>query len=158
MPAPTPHSAQLRFLKQLGESSFWKRTGRIHTWIYRATGGRVGQAAGHIQNLLLTTRGRRSGTERTVPLAYLADGATFVIVASNGGADRHPAWFLNLKAEPRARVQIGRETYGVIAHEASAEERARLWPRLKEWNPFYARYELITARQIPVVVLEPATR
>lgn len=150
-----PGSAQLRFLKRIGESSFWRRTGRIHAWLYRATGGRVGHAAGRITNLLLTTTGRRSGERRTVPLAYLPDGETFVIVASNGGADRHPAWLLNLRANPRAEVQVGRETRDVVAHEASATERERLWPRLKQWNPFYARYELITAREIPVVVLAP---
>ena len=153
MARPAPGSAQLRFLKRLGESSFWKRTGQLHTWLYRATGGRVGHAAGNITNLLLTTKGRRSGAERTVPLAYLPDGDTFVIVASNGGADRHPQWFLNLQANPRARVQVARDMHDVVAHQASAEERARLWPKLKEWNPFYARYELITAREIPVVVL-----
>jgi F420H(2)-dependent quinone reductase len=75
-------------LKLVGESPVWRVTGRLHAALYRATGGRIGHAAGRITNLLLTTTGRRSGQPRTVPLAYLADGDRFVVVASNGGAGR----------------------------------------------------------------------
>jgi deazaflavin-dependent oxidoreductase (nitroreductase family) len=153
-----PSPVQLRFLKTIGESTFWKRTGRFHTWLYRLTGGAVGHSAGAIKNLLLTTRGRKSGVERTVPLAYLPDDGRWVVVASNGGADRHPAWWLNLLANPNATVQIGRDTRPVVAHRAEGAEWERLWPLLKANNPFYASYERITARQIPVVVLAPARR
>jgi deazaflavin-dependent oxidoreductase (nitroreductase family) len=146
----------LRILKRVGESSFWRRTGQLHARLYRATGGRIGQRAGHLTNLLLTTTGRKSGAARTVPLTYMADDDRYVLVASNGGADRDPAWWLNLAANPRAMVQVGSRTLAVIAHRADAAERARLWPRLKTMNPFYAAYEQITAREIPVVVLEPA--
>ena len=149
-------SLGLRVLKRVGESSFWRRTGQLHAWLYRVTGGRIGQRAGHLTNLLLTTTGRKSGAARTVPLTYMADGDRYVLVASNGGADRDPAWWLNLEASPRARVQVGPRTLAVVAHRADAAERARLWPRLKAMNPFYAAYEQITAREIPVVVLEPA--
>ena len=83
--------AKLRLLKVMGESGMWKGIGRVHTWLYRATGGRIGHTVGHITNLLLTTKGRGSGAPRTVALAYLADRDTWVLVASNGGADRHPA-------------------------------------------------------------------
>lgn len=152
------HGTRLRILKAIGESSFWKRTGRVHTWLYRATGGRVGHAAGNIKNLLLTTTGRKSGTRRTVPLAYTIDGDRFVVVASNGDADRHPSWWLNLERDPRARVQVGGRTLDVVASRATAEERARLWPVLKRGNPFYASYEQITPREIPVVILRPADR
>jgi len=145
---------QLRFLKAMGESSFWKRAGRLHTKLYRATGGRIGHNAGHITNLLLTTRGRKSGELRTVPLAYLEDGDAYVVVASNGGADRHPAWWLNLQKEPSATVELGRRKVPVEARMASVEERSRLWPKLTEWNPFYGRYEQITDRPIPVVILQ----
>ncbi|HEY8515302.1 MAG TPA: nitroreductase family deazaflavin-dependent oxidoreductase [Candidatus Binatia bacterium] len=148
-------SVGLKLLKAVGESPFWKVTGRLHTALYRATGGRVGHSAGRITNLLLTTRGRKSGAERTVALAYLADGERFVVVASNGGSDRHPAWFLNVRAEPRARVEVAGRTLDVTAREATAEERARLWPELKAVNPFYRSYEQITSRTIPVVILEP---
>lgn len=144
-----------RLLKGVGESSFWRVTGRLHTRIYRLTGGRVGHAAGRITNLLLTTRGRRSGEERTVPLAYVADGERWVVVASNGGADRHPAWWLNLRSTPDASVQVGARRVPVRGREATGEERARLWPDLKAINPFFAQYEQITDRRIPVVILEP---
>lgn len=151
-------SLQLRVLKALGESGFWRWVGRLHTWVYRATGGTIGHAAGGLTNLLLTTTGRRSGEPRTVPLTYLADGENYILVASNGGSDRHPAWWRNLEKTPRATVQVGRETVEVVAGTASPEERARLWPKLTAVNPFYARYERITARAIPVVILRPARR
>jgi F420H(2)-dependent quinone reductase len=146
---------QLRFLKAMGESSFWKRAGRLHTKVYRATGGRIGHNAGQITNLLLTTLGRKSGESRTVPLAYLEDGDSYVVVASNGGADRHPAWWLNLQNEPNATVELGTRRLAVQAGLATPQERARLWPKLTEINPFYARYEQITDRAIPVVILRP---
>jgi len=141
------------FLKLLGESGFWRVVGRVHAWLYRLTGGRIGQTGGGLTHLLLTTTGRRSGAPRTVPLTYLADGDRWVLVASNGGADRHPAWWLNLEKTPGATIQVGRETVAVTAHRAEGDEWARLWPRLTAVNPFYARYERITARRIPVVVL-----
>jgi deazaflavin-dependent oxidoreductase (nitroreductase family) len=146
-------SAKLRILKAMGESGMWKGIGRVHTWLYRATGGRVGHTAGHIKNLLLTTRGRRSGEHRTVALAYFVDGDHWILVASNGGADRHPAWWLNLRDDPDATIEVGRERIPVVGHAAHGEERARLWPLLTRYNPPYASYEKITARRIPVVVL-----
>jgi deazaflavin-dependent oxidoreductase (nitroreductase family) len=150
-------TAVQRVLKVIGESSFWRTTGALHTRLYRMTGGRIGHSAGRITNLLLTTTGRRSGTRRTVPLAYVADGGGFVVVASNGGADRHPAWWLNLRAHPHAVVEVGSRRVEVTAREADPTERARLWPRLKADNPFYGQYEQITDRRIPVVILEPAS-
>ena len=144
-----------RVLKTIGESPFWRITGRIHTALYRATGGRVGHAAGHITNLLLTTTGRKSGHARTVPLAYMADAGRYVVVASNGGSDRPPAWWGNLRHQPEALVQIGSDTVPVRAREATPAEHAVLWPRLKASNPFFAQYEQITTRRIPVVMLEP---
>ena len=146
-------AAHLRLLKVLGESRFWKAAGKVHTSVYRLTGGKVGHKAGKVTNLLLTTVGRKSGATRTVPLAYLADGDRFVVVASNGGSDRHPAWWLNLQHDPRATAQIGGDTINVHASLATAVERARLWPQLKAVNPFYGQYEKITAREIPVVIL-----
>ena len=148
-------SPGLRVLKLLGGSGFWKYTGMVHAWLYRLTDGTIGHATGHLTHLLLTTTGRRSGAARTVPLTYLADGPNFVLVASNGGADRHPAWWLNLEKTPRATIQVGDRALAIVARRAEAAEWGRLWPRLKEVNPFYARYERITARQIPVVILEP---
>jgi deazaflavin-dependent oxidoreductase (nitroreductase family) len=148
-------STRHRFLKLLGESSFWRNVGRLHTRLYRLTGGRIGHSAGNIKNLLLTTTGRKTGERRTVPLAYMRDGEAYVVVASNGGADRPPSWWLNLRDAPGARIQVGNETLDVVASRADAEEHARLWPLLKEMNPFYGRYEQITTREIPVVILRP---
>ncbi len=146
-------SAAQKILKLVGESSFWKHTGRLHAWLYRRTGGRIGHKAGHITNLLLTTTGRKSGTPRTVTLTYMPDGERYVLVASNGGSDRHPVWWLNLQNHPRATVQIRNLIVEVEAAEAQGAERDRLWPQLKTYNPFYGQYEQITERRIPVVVL-----
>jgi deazaflavin-dependent oxidoreductase (nitroreductase family) len=150
------HPATQRFWKFVGESGFWKNVGKLHTSLYRLTGGTIGHSVGQLANLLLTTSGRKSGEPRTVPLTYMRDADTFVLVASNGGADRHPDWWLNLEKTPRAQVQVGGETFAVVASKANPEERARLWPRLKAMNPFYAMYEQLTEREIPVVLLRRA--
>ena len=105
-------SATPRILKAIGESGLWKPIGRLHAWLYRTTGGRIGHRAGHITHLLLTTTGRKSGEPRTVTLTYMAEGDNYILVASNGGADRHPVWWLNLKKNPRAQVQVGKELRG----------------------------------------------
>ncbi|MFQ5665024.1 MAG: nitroreductase family deazaflavin-dependent oxidoreductase [Candidatus Binatia bacterium] len=149
-------SVQLRLLKFIGETSFWKRTGRLHAWLYRRTGGKIGHKAGNLTNLLLTTRGRTSGQPRTVPLTYMRDGEHYVLVASNGGSDRHPSWWLNLRKSPQAEIQVGDRRIAVVAARAGAPERARLWPQLKAINPFYGHYEQITDREIPVVILRPS--
>jgi deazaflavin-dependent oxidoreductase (nitroreductase family) len=144
-----------RALKLFGESGLWKVIGAVHIQLYRVTKGRLGYQAAGLASLLLTTTGRRSGTPRTVALTYVPDGSDYVVVASNGGADRHPAWWLNLEAVPEATVQVGADVIPVVAHAAVPAERERLWPTLTAANPFYARYELLTARAIPVVILHP---
>jgi deazaflavin-dependent oxidoreductase (nitroreductase family) len=131
----------------------WTAFGKLHGWIYRVSGGRLGARAGGVPMLMLTTRGRRSGAERSVVLAYLSDGDDLVVVASNSGSDRHPAWWYNLRDAPDATVQVGPATHRVRAALATPAERARLWPVLKATNPFYARYERGTKREIPVVIL-----
>jgi deazaflavin-dependent oxidoreductase (nitroreductase family) len=114
-----------------------------HMALYRATGGVIGHWLGPQRTLLLTTTGRKSGQPRTQPLTYFAldelDGA-LALVASNWGSDTPPAWYLNLEAHPSARVQLKGETFPIIASVATAEERARLWPRIVARNPQYARY------------------
>ena len=104
--------------------------------------------------LLLTTIGRKSGLPRTTPLMYLADGARIILVASNGGAEKHPLWWRNLLANPHAEVQIGREQVRMTARQATPEEHAQLWPRLVAMYGPYADYQKRTSREIPVVVLE----
>lgn len=129
---------------------------RIHRWLYRASGGRLGGTMMGMPVLLLTTTGRKSGASRTSALMYLASGEACVVIASNAGEPRHPAWWLNLAAHPRATVQRGGRTTPVIAREAQGEERARLWTRLIQQEPSYDVYRQRTSRQIPVVILEPA--
>jgi deazaflavin-dependent oxidoreductase (nitroreductase family) len=145
-------------LTLVGESGLWKLVGWVHTRLYRVTYGLIGHWTAGLASLLLTTTGRRSGEQRTVALTYVLDGDDYVVVASNGGADRDPAWWLNLQAQPEAVVQVGASRIPVVAHAADSEERRRLWPMLTASNPFYSRYELLTARPIPVVVLQPRER
>jgi deazaflavin-dependent oxidoreductase (nitroreductase family) len=129
---------------------------RLHRAVYRSTGGRVGARMAGLDMVLLTTTGRKSGQPRTLPLACLQDGEDWIVVASNGGQDFHPAWWLNLQANPRAQAQLGRETRSIVAHEAIDDDRARLWPLLKQQNAAYPKYEKKTDRLIPVVVLRKA--
>jgi F420H(2)-dependent quinone reductase len=126
---------------------------RIHSAVYRWSGGRLGARLAGIPMLLLTTVGRTSGLPRTLPLAYLADGDDFVVVASNGGQEMDPAWWRNLQRNPEAQLRVGRESFRARARQADPTERARLWPLLTQANPAWAAYEKNTKRSIPVVVL-----
>ncbi|MEU5785879.1 nitroreductase family deazaflavin-dependent oxidoreductase [Micromonospora lupini] len=108
--------------------------------------------------LLLTTRGRRSGTLRRTALIYGRDGDDHLVVASNGGAANHPAWYLNLSADPTVEIQVGADRFAARARTATAEERARLWPIMTKVFPTYARYQKDTDREIPVVVIERVSR
>jgi F420H(2)-dependent quinone reductase len=128
----------------------------LNVWLYRLSGGRVmGRMAG-APILLLTTTGRRSRRERTVPVLYLEDGGRFVMVASLAGAPQNPAWFLNLEADPRVRLQVRSRRLAATARRASAEEKAQLWPRLVAMYPTYEDYQKRTTRDIPVVIATPA--
>lgn len=126
-----------------------------HVAAYRRTGGRVGGRIGKAPVLLLSTKGRRSGQWRTTPLMYLRTDTALVVVASAGASPRHPNWFLNLKTEPRCVVESGRSRHDLIAREAPADERARLWPKLVQIYPGWDEYQRRTDRSIPVVLLEP---
>ncbi len=127
----------------------------VHTAVYRATGGRVAGEAGNLPVLLLTTTGRRSGKQRTTPLLYVRDGDDLVVVASNGGRDWFPAWWLNLQQHPDAVVELGRERREVSATKADPEQRARFWPKFTGAYPGYLDYQARTAREIPLVILHP---
>ena len=91
--------------------------------------------------LLVTTTGRKSGRARTTPVLYLAEGGRFVIVASLAGAPRHPAWFLNLEANPKVELQVRSRRFSATARRASADEKAQLWPRLTGMYPAYEDYQ-----------------
>ena len=127
---------------------------RVHRGVYRLFGGRLGGNLGGIRVLLLTTVGRKSGRERVTPLLYVDDEKGWVVVASNAGDDRSPAWWLNLQARPEASAQVGRERHAVRARRATPEEEARLWPKLTASYAPYTSYREGTRREIPVVILE----
>jgi F420H(2)-dependent quinone reductase len=134
----------------------WKLITSANVAAYRLTGGRLGSRVRGVPVLLLEHVGRRSGERRTAPLMYLEDDDDLVIVASKGGAPAHPAWWLNLKANPRTTVQVGSAKRAVTAREAAPDEKSALWPRLVELYPDYEDYQRRTDRAIPVVILEPA--
>jgi F420H(2)-dependent quinone reductase len=127
---------------------------RLHVALYRWSRGRLGGNVLGAPVLLLDHVGRRSGTRRTSPLHFLADGQAFVVVGSRGGSDKTPAWWINLRANPQTTVQVGRKRHAVIARQADPAERARLWPRLVQLNSDYAIYQERTARQLPVIILD----
>jgi deazaflavin-dependent oxidoreductase (nitroreductase family) len=131
----------------------------LHSTSYRLTNGRIGgRFIAGSPILLLTTTGRRTGKQRTRPLAYVRDGDRFVLCASNGGSPRHPGWYHNLRATGRAEVQVGPEQLAVSAKTADPTERSRLFPRFVQMYKGYAGYEQKTSRQIPLVVLTPEHR
>ena len=121
---------------------------------FRANGGKVtGTFAGR-PLLLITTKGAKSGEERTTPLVYSKDGDRFVVIASMGGAPRHPAWFFNVRANPEVTLEVGAETFTATASIADGAERDRLFNAQAAGMPAFAEYQQKTTRVIPVVVLE----
>lgn len=128
---------------------------RKHVERYVRTGGESGlEWRPGVPTLLLTTRGRRSGELRRTALIYVRDGDAHLVVASNGGSAGHPAWYLNLEADPAVRVQVGAEEFAATARTATDAERERMWPLVTAVWPDYDAYQQRTDRQIPVVVLE----
>jgi F420H(2)-dependent quinone reductase len=127
----------------------------VNVWLYRLSGGRVMGKMGAAPILLLTTTGRKSGRKRTVPLLYLKDDKRFVIVASFAGSPKHPAWFVNLEANPKVELQVGGERFAAVARRATAQEKARLWPSLVSIYPRYEDYQKRTAREIPLAIITP---
>ena len=126
----------------------------LNVWVYRLSGGKwLARLRSGAPICLVTTKGRKSGQPRTVPLLYLEDGNDFFVVASQGGAPQHPAWYLNFEADPQGEVQIGRRHFSVSARRASQDETAQLWPRFVAIYPPYADYQRRTTRRIPVMRL-----
>ena len=131
----------------------------FHRGLHRVLGARVSTALpaeGRVGTLFIATTGRKSGKVRKTGLFYIEDGESFVVVASNAGADIDPAWWHNLQASPGAVVEVGSRQVPVRARHASPLEADRLWPRLDEAYPEYARYREKRARPIPIVILEPS--
>src|SRR3954452_5186406 len=130
--------------------------GREHGERYRASDGDEGHDWQGTQTLLLTTTGRKSGETRTTPLIYAPLGDAYTVVASKGGSDAPPAWYLNLSADPEVEVQVKGDRFKARARTANAEEKPAMWRTMVgEW-PAYEEYQRKTAREIPIVVLERA--
>jgi len=144
------------FQERLGRVAVRWMTG-VNTAAYRLSNGRV---AAHVPGgapiCLLTTTGRRSGRPRTVPLLYIPhDDDQIVVVASHGGMSTHPAWYLNLLADPVVTVDVGSRRRSMTARPASEAERAALWPALNAVYPHFDAYQRRTDRIIPVLILAP---
>jgi deazaflavin-dependent oxidoreductase (nitroreductase family) len=129
--------------------------GEDHVRRYRETDGEVGYWWNGAPTLLLTTTGRRTGEPRTTPLIFGRDDGDYLVVASVGGMPNHPAWYLNLRADPDATIQVRDDRVDVRATVASDDEKPRLWAIVNEVWPNYAVYQERTDRVIPVVVLRP---
>ncbi len=128
--------------------------GAEHVRVYRETGGERGYHWRGAKVLLLTTTGRTSGEQRTTPLIHGVDGDRWIVIASKGGAPDHPAWYLNLQAEPRIEIQVEGDVIPVLSTTAEGDERSRLWAAMLHQWPAYDEYQSKTDREIPVVVLE----
>jgi deazaflavin-dependent oxidoreductase (nitroreductase family) len=125
-----------------------------HIRNYVETDGRKGHRWSGVNTLLLTTRGRRSGELRRTALIYGEDGDRYLVVASKGGAEKHPSWLLNLLENPEVTVQVGADKFPARARTATAEEKPHLWRLMTAIWPEYDRYQAKTTRDIPVVILE----
>jgi deazaflavin-dependent oxidoreductase (nitroreductase family) len=136
-----------------------KAMNTFHRTVLKATGGHLGWQAARMPVIELTTTGRKSGRRHSVMLTSpVQDGATIVVVASRGGDDAHPAWFLNLRSDPHVEVSLqGKPKAPMRARVATPEERAQLWPRVIADHRNYASYQTKTSREIPLVLLEPET-
>jgi deazaflavin-dependent oxidoreductase (nitroreductase family) len=129
----------------------------VHRTLYRMSGGWLGSTLRGGPVLLLTTTGRKTGQDRTLPLSYVEAGDDdVVVVASAAGAPRNPAWYINLRANPRVRVQQGQQTRTMIARTVEGLDRVHLWERFVQKYPALADYQARASREIPVVVLQPA--
>ena len=121
--------------------------------VYRWSSGRIGGRMEDLPVLILHTLGRKTGKPRQTPLLYIQDGDDYVVVGSRGGSDAPPAWWLNLQARSEATVELKGSKHPVSARQATAEEKARYWPRLTAGYPFYNDYQARTERELPVIVL-----
>jgi deazaflavin-dependent oxidoreductase (nitroreductase family) len=130
----------------------------VHRFVYHASGGRLGAKLGDKPMLLLENVGRKSGELRRTPLLYIEDAGRWIVVASNMGDPKPPAWWLNLQARPESRIRVGPAFHEVRARQAEPVEAADLWPKLDSYYPSYADYRAKVEREIPVVILEPRER
>ena len=126
-----------------------------HIREYVESNGKQGYLWRGVPTLLLTTRGRKSGLLRRTALIFGRDGKNYMVVASKGGAPKHPAWYLNLVANPEVKIQVGADKFTVHARTATKEEKPRLWKIMTEIFPRYDEYQAKAGREIPLIILEP---
>lgn len=139
-------------------ASALRTIGKLNVPLYRVSGGRIGGRLNNAPILLLTTTGRKSGEPRTAPVLYLRHGKNLIVIGSNAGNTRTPAWSLNLQANPDATVEVGRAKHAVRARVAEGQERAELWRAMNEAYAGFDDYAVKTSRDIRVFVLEPTAR
>lgn len=128
----------------------------FNIWLIHISRGRFGTHMGEQTVLILSTTGRKSGQVRAVPISYFRDGERYFIVASNWAQEKNAAWYFNLKANPRATLEVEGETIPVLAHEAEGEEYTRLWAIAVSLYPTYENYQKSVERRIPIMVFESA--
>ena len=128
---------------------------KLAVFLYNVSGGRIGGKMGKMPVLLLTTTGRKTGKQRTLPLMYIMDGPAYVITASAGGAEKHPGWFFNIRSSQQATIQVKDTQIQVTAEIAGPEKKSELWARLVAIAPNFAGYQKRTSRDIPMVILRP---
>ncbi len=133
--------------------NLFKIVSAAHVWLYRSSGGKRAARMKDHDIVLLTTKGRKTGADRTVPVVSFVDGTDRVVIASKGGALEHPAWFRNLEANPDVMVQVGPEKYRAKAKITESSERDRLYKKAVSEMPQFGQYEKKTDRTIPVVRL-----
>ena len=143
---------------RVAKDTFLRVANVVHRELFKATDGRLGGSLVGMPALILTTVGRKSGQRRNTMLtAPIMEGDLIVLVASYGGDDRHPAWFLNLRANPNVEVTMRGTTKPMHARIATSDEKNEMWPRITSAYRGYAGYQKRTARDIPIVILEPKT-
>lgn len=130
--------------------------GQEHVEKYRETGGEVGHEwRDGVYTLLLTTTGRTSGEEYTTPLIYGRDRSDYIVIASRGGDDQHPDWFLNLEANPEVTLQVRDQVMPATAERVNQSDKGRIWPMMTDIWPDFDTYQEATTRDIPVVRIRP---
>jgi deazaflavin-dependent oxidoreductase (nitroreductase family) len=139
-------------------NNIYKLITAIHSFLYRLTRGRFGGKMRDFNVLLLTTKGRKSGKHHTSPLGFIEDNGNYVICGSNGGSDKHPAWYFNIQTSPNVTIEVMDKRIPAVAEVSTGEERLRLWNALVAVAPSYKDYTTKTRREIPMVVLRPVNQ
>ncbi|OCB55710.1 hypothetical protein A5722_16510 [Mycobacterium vulneris] len=151
----SPKQVERLNAKSTGTAIKWMS--RAQTWIFKKSGGRIGDKFLRGAEVgILTTIGRKSGEERDSPLLFLQEGKRIVLVASQGGRATNPMWYLNLVANPRVKFQTKHETLELTARDATDAERDEYWPKLDAMYADFANYRSYTDRKIPIVICDPA--